>query len=162
MRARRSTTAFLCALTVLVAVSGCKSKRPKPGGPAVAMVSMRAQPDVNPGPDGHPSPIVLRLYQLKADAAFGSSDYFPLFDDEKKVLGGDLVSREEKELFPGQTLALEIPFAAETRFIALAGGYHDTGSALWRAIAPAPGSKGRSVHVMAVAERTRVTVSVTP
>jgi len=28
--------------------------------------------------------------------------------------------------------------------------------------AAAPGSKGRSVHVMAVAERTRVTVSVTP
>lgn len=162
MRARRLTTAFLCALTVLVAVAGCKSKRPKPSGPAVAMVSMRAQTDVNPGPDGHPSPIVLRLYQLKADAAFGSSDYFPLFDDEKKVLGADLVSREEKELFPGQTLALEIPFAAETRFIALAGGYHDTGSTSWRAIAPAPGSKGRSVHVTAVAERARVTVSVTP
>jgi len=90
------------------------------------------------------------------------TDYFPLFDDEKKVLGGDLVSREEKELFPGQTMSLEVPFAAETRFIALAGGYHDAGSASWRAIAPAPGSKGRSVHVMAVAERTRVTVSVTP
>jgi type VI secretion system protein VasD len=161
MRALRFTTAFLCALAVLAV--GCKSKRPKPApAPPVAVVSMRAQPDVNPGPDGHPSPIVLRLYLLKADAAFGNSDYFPLFDDDKKVLGGDLVSREEKELFPGQTMSLEIPFAAETRFIALAGGYHDAGSASWRAIAPAPGSKGRSVHVMAVAERTRVTVSVAP
>jgi type VI secretion system protein VasD len=161
MRALRFTTALLCALAILAA--GCKSKRPKlPPAPPVAVVSMRAQPDVNPGPDGRPSPIVLRLYLLKADAAFGNSDYFPLFDDEKKVLGGDLVSREEKELFPGQTMSLEIPFAAETRFIALAGGYHDAGSASWRAIAPAAGSKGRSVHVMAVAERTRVTVSVTP
>ena len=160
MRAPLLTTAFLCALLV---VGGCKTKRPKPApAPPVAVVSMRAQPDVNPGPDGRPSPIVLRLYQLKADAAFGNSDYFPLFDDEKKVLGGDLVSREEKELFPGQTMSLEIPFAAETRFIALAGGFHDTGSASWRAIAPAPGSKGRSVHVTAVAERARVTVSVTP
>jgi type VI secretion system protein VasD len=161
MRAPLLTTAFLCAL--LAVAAGCKTKRPKPApAPPVAVVSMHAQPDVNPGPDGRPSPIVLRLYQLKADAAFGNSDYFPLFDDEKKVLGGDLVSREEKELFPGQTMSLEIPFAAETRFIALAGGYHDASSALWRAIVPAPGSKGRSVHVMAVAERTRVTVSVTP
>ena len=104
MRAPGLTTAFLCALTVLVAMAGCKSKRPKPSpAPPVAVISMHAQPDVNPGPDGRPSPIVLRLYQLKADAAFGNSDYFPLFDDEKKVLGGDLVSREEKELFPGQT-----------------------------------------------------------
>ena len=85
------------------------------------------------------SPIVLRLYQLKADAAFINSDYFPLFDDEKKVLGGDLLSREEQELSPGQTLSLEIPFAAETRFIAVAGGYQDSGAS-WRAIAPAAGS----------------------
>ena len=105
---------------------------------------------------------MLRLYQLKADAAFVNSDYFPLFDDEKEVLGGDLVSREEQELVPSQTLSLEIPFAAETRYIAVAGGYHDTASAAWRAIAPARGSEGRSVHVVAVAERTRVSVSVTP
>jgi len=59
-------------------------------------------------------------------------------------------------------LALEIPFATETRFIGLAGGFRDTGKASWRAIAAAPGSKGKSVHVMAVAEKARVTVSVTP
>jgi type VI secretion system protein VasD len=123
---------------------------------------MRAKADANPGPDGHPSPIVVRLYQLKADTAFINSDYFPLIDDEKKVLGGDLLSREEQELFPGQTVSLEIPFAAETRFIGVAGGYHDTGSASWRAIAPAPGSAGHSVHVTAVAERTTLTVSVSP
>jgi type VI secretion system protein VasD len=161
MRALRFITALLCALCVAWVAAGCKSKPPKPV-PAVVVVSMRAGADTNPASDGHPSPIVLRLYQLKADAAFVNSDYFPLFDDEKKVLGADLVSREEQELFPGQTLSLEIPFAAETRFIAVAGGYHDTGRAAWRAIAPAPGSKGHSVHVVAVAERARVTVSVTP
>jgi type VI secretion system protein VasD len=162
MRALKLTTAILCAGAACVALAGCKSKPPPKPPPPELMVSMRAGPDVNPGPDGKPSPIVLRLYQLKADAAFGNSDYFPLFDDEKKALGADLISREEQELVPGQTLSLEIPFAAETRFIGLAGGYRDTGSASWRAIAPAPGSKGKSVQVKAVAERTRVTVSVTP
>ena len=73
MRATLPTTAFLCALLALA--SGCKTKRPKPApAPPVAVISMHAQPDVNPGPDGRPSPIVLRLYQLKADAAFGNSD----------------------------------------------------------------------------------------
>jgi type VI secretion system protein VasD len=160
MRALRFTTTLLTALCVLGA-AGCKSKPPKPV-PAVMKVSMRAKADVNPGPDGRPSPIVLRLYQLKADAAFGKSDYFPLFDDEKKALGQDLVSREEQELVPGQTLAFEIPLAAETRFIAVAGAYHDSGTASWRAIAPAAGSAGKSVHVVAMAEREQVSVSVTP
>lgn len=161
MRASPFTTALLCALGLSWSAAGCKSKPGKPV-PPVAVVSMRARADANPGPEGRPSPIVLRLYQLKADAAFTNSDYFPLFDDEKKVLGQDLVSREEQELFPGQSLALEIPFATETRFIGLVGGFRDTGKAHWRAIAAAPGSKGKSVHVTAVAEKARVTVAVTP
>jgi type VI secretion system protein VasD len=162
MRALPLTTAFLCALCVLPQIAGCKSKRPPKPAPPVVKISIRAKADTNPGPDGRPSPIVLRLYQLKADAAFNNSDYFPLFDDEKKVLGGDLLSREEQELSPGQALSLEVPFAAETRFIAVAGGYRDTGSATWRAIAPAQGSSGHSVHVVAVAERNKVSVSVSP
>lgn len=161
MRILPLTTALLCALGICFSGAGCKSKPRKPVSP-VAIVSLRAVADANPGPDGHPSPIVLRLYQLKADAAFASSDYFPLIDDEKKVLGQDLVSREEQELFPGQTLSIEIPFATETRFFGLAGGYYDTGKASWRAIAPASGIKGHSVHVVAVAERARVTVAVAP
>ncbi|TMG63555.1 MAG: type VI secretion system lipoprotein TssJ [Chloroflexi bacterium] len=89
MRASPFTTALLCALGLSWSAAGCKSKPGKPV-PPVAVVSMRARADANPGPDGRPSPIVLRLYQLKADAAFANSDYFPLFDDEKKVLGQDL------------------------------------------------------------------------
>jgi type VI secretion system protein VasD len=162
MRTLRVLTALLCALGLGLTLGGCKSKPPKPAPPPVVLVSMKAGADANPGSDGKASPIVLRLYQLKADAAFNNSDYFPLFDDEKKVLGQDLLSREEQELFPGQAVSMEIPFAAETRFIGVAGGYYDKSKAGWRAIAPASGSKGHSVHVAAVAERARVTVSVTP
>jgi type VI secretion system protein VasD len=161
MRASSIPTAFLCVLGAF-ALTGCKSKPPKPPPPAVVNVSLQAKPDVNPDTSGRASPIVVRLYQLKADAAFLGADYFPLFNDEKKVLGQDLVSVEEKELFPGQTLSLEVPFAGDTRFIAVAGGYHDPGSTTWRAIAPAPGSKGKSVKATAVADRTKVTVSVAP
>src|SRR5215475_10794711 len=162
MRAPPLTTLSLCALCVALPLAGCKSKPPpKPTAP-IAKISLRARADANPGPDGRLSPIVLRLYQLKADATFINCDYFPLIDDEKKALGADLVSREEQELFPGQSVSLEVPFVADTRFIGVAGGYHDTGSASWRAIAPAPGSAGHSVHVVAVAERTAVSVTVTP
>lgn len=161
MRATPLMTAFLCVLCA-ASVTGCKSKPPKPPPPAVVNVSLQAKPDVNPDTDGRASPIVVRLYQLKADATFLGADYYPLFNDEKKVLGPDLVSIEEKELFPGQTLSLEVPFSGDTRFIGVAGGYHDPGSTTWRAIAAAPGSKGKSVKATAVAERTKVTVSVTP
>ena len=161
MRRFRLRTALLCASWVAWSASGCASKPPKPV-PAVATLSIVARPDANPDASGRPSPIVLRLYQLKADAAFVDSDFFPLFDDDKRALGADLVSREEMELAPGEARALEVPFAPETRFIAVLGAYRDVGNARWRAIAPAPGSKGKRIHVETVAERARVTVSVTP
>jgi type VI secretion system protein VasD len=162
MRASPFSTILLWALCVATSTAACRSKPPSKAVSAVAVVSIRAHPDTNPGPDGRPSPIVLRLYLLKSDAAFINADYFPLFDDEKRVLGADLVSREEQELIPGQTVSVEVPFTTETRFIGFAGGYYDTGRATWRAVTPAPGSKGHSVRVVAVAERARVTVSVVP
>jgi len=162
MRAARFSTTLLCTLCVAAALAACRSKPPSKAVPAVAVVSLSARPDTNPGPDGRPSPIVLRLYLLKSDAAFTNADYFPLFDDEARVLGADLLSREEQQLIPGQTFSVEIPLATETRFIGFAGGYYDTSRTLWRAVTPAPGNKGHSVRIVAVAERARVTVSVVP
>ena len=107
MRRFRLRTALLCASWVAWSASGCASKPPKPV-PAVATLSIVARPDANPDASGRPSPIVLRLYQLKADAAFVDSDFFPLFDDDKRALGADLVSREEMELAPGEARALEV------------------------------------------------------
>src|SRR5262245_62038716 len=58
-----------CAfLTVLVLVmAGCLSNPPKPSN---VKLTLRAAADVNPDGNGRPSPVVVRIYQLKTDTAF--------------------------------------------------------------------------------------------
>lgn len=158
------------ALALLVcgacALTGCHSKAPKPTT-AVVSISLQVQPDVNPDPDGHPKPIVLHVYQLKSDTAFVNANYFALVDDEKRALAGELVSREEKELAPGESRMLDVPLDPETRFFAVLGEYRDLDHSVWQAIAPvsAPSTrkkKAHGLHVAVEAERARVAVVVTP
>ena len=39
--------------------------------------------------------MVVRVYQLKTDVAFKGAEFFALFDDDMKVLGPDLIGRNE-------------------------------------------------------------------
>ena len=162
-RVWRTPVAVVLVLWIACAGSGCGSKPPKAVTPVVS-ISMHAHDDVNPDGQGQPKPIVLHVYQLKSDAAFVNANYFALVDDEKRALAADLVSREEKELAPGETRALQVPLAPETRFIAVLGEYRDLDHCVWQAItpAPAPGKKGHSARLSIEAERARVTVSATP
>jgi type VI secretion system protein VasD len=164
-RPLRSALALGLVFWAVFAMTGCHSKPPKPVT-ALVSISLHVQSDVNPDPEGHPKPIVLHVYQLKADTSFVNSSYFALVDDEKRALGGDLLSREEKELAPGETRTLEVPLAPETRFIAAVGEYRDLDRSVWQAIAPVPapgpGKKGHGLRAAVEAARARVAVSVTP
>src|SRR5579862_1498024 len=90
--------AFLVGATLARTAPALARPRPLGAGAAAdVMVPMTiaASTDTNPDAAGRPSPIVLRVYQLKGDAAFRRVDFFGLFDDEQKALGPDLVGREE-------------------------------------------------------------------
>jgi type VI secretion system protein VasD len=164
-RALRMAAAVMLGVWVAGAMSGCSSKPPKAVTPVVS-ITLHAQGDVNPDGQGQPKPIVLHIYQLKSDAAFVNANYFALVDDEKRALGADLVSREEKELAPGEASSLQVPLAPDARFIGVVGEYRDLDHCVWQAIAPAPaaapGKKGHAARLSIEAERARVTVSATP
>ena len=92
--------------------------------------------------------MLLRVYQLKADAAFQSAQFEPLFDDDKKVLGEAFVTRDEFTLAPGEKRVLEVVLADDTRFIGVVAAFREIldPSSVWRAIVPAP-RKGLTVAV---------------
>ncbi len=112
-----------------VALVACKSV-PKPPPPVKA--SVIASADVNPDAQNQPSPIVVRVYQLKDDAAFKEADFFALFDKEQATLGGALVSREEFELAPGDTHSFELKLSPDTRLVGVAAAYRDIRNSQWR------------------------------
>jgi type VI secretion system protein VasD len=131
-------TAARAAGLVLLALclASCGSKPPKPPPPTKAAIVIAA--DVNPDAAGRPSPIVVRLYQLKEEGAFNSASYFALSDKEQETLGPSLASREEYELKPGETRELVLKIPPEARYLGAVAAYRDLNNSKWKALSPAP------------------------
>jgi type VI secretion system protein VasD len=148
-RTRGAVWTFLACAVVLAA---CASKPPKPvDTKAVFAVSA----DVNPDSTGRPSPVVVRIYQLRGDAEFKGADFFALYDKEKETLGASFISREEQTLFPGQQLEMKLPLSADARFVGAIAGFRDIQGTRWRALVGAP-----EKSLLKLLSKDRITVHV--
>jgi len=121
--------------TLCLALGACASSQEKTDK---ARMAITAESAVNPDANGRPSPIVVRVYQLKADDKFASADFFALFDDDQKALGGDLLGREEVELAPGEKKELQFAVKRDAKFVGVLAAYRDIRNSRWRVIKPAP------------------------
>src|SRR4051812_20979385 len=118
------------AIVCLAALSACASKPP---GPVKTHTDLIVSADVNPDASGRASPVVVRVYQLRNDGEFVASDFFPLYDREKEILGASFISREEYVLAPGESRTLALPIDANARFIGVIAAYRDIRASHWRA-----------------------------
>jgi type VI secretion system protein VasD len=114
----------------------CAAKPPKPPPPALPVkLTISAGADVNPDAQNRASPIVVRLYLLKEDAAFRAADFYALYEKDQATLGGALVSREDFEFAPGEHHSEELNLPKDARFIGVVAAYRDLRNADWRAVA---------------------------
>jgi type VI secretion system protein VasD len=97
-----------------------------------------ASEDVNPNLQGEPSPLFVRLYELRAESAFTNASFFQLYDDDSAALGGDLQERSDFVLRPGETEPFARNLKPETRFLGVMAAYQDIDRATWRALVPVP------------------------
>ncbi|HEX3398155.1 MAG TPA: type VI secretion system lipoprotein TssJ [Steroidobacteraceae bacterium] len=112
-----------------LALTACKSGPPKP---QVLKLTVSASADANPDAQNRPSPIVIRVYQLKDDAAFKDADFFALYDKEQATLAAALISRQEFELAPGAQKVVDYQLPLDARFLGVAAGYRNIRDAAWR------------------------------
>jgi type VI secretion system protein VasD len=144
---------LICVCAAAVALASCKTVPIKPSSEAKAKVALSAAADVNPDASGKPSPVVVRVYQLKGDAAFAGADFFALFDDEMKVLGPELIGREEYVLTPAEKRTVELTVPKTAKFVGVIAAFRDIRNAQWRVVVPAPLKKN---DVTLSVERARV------
>jgi type VI secretion system protein VasD len=144
--------AWVAVLVVLLAAA-CGSKMPKP---STTRLTFAATADSNPDANGRPSPVVERVYQLKADTAFSGADFFALYDDEKKALGPELIGRDEFVLAPAENRTVEVAVSADARFVGLIAAYRNIRNAQWRVVVPAPLKSNATIAI----ERARIQYTV--
>lgn len=149
--AGRRFAGLLLALGAVLAV-GCGSSPPLLKG------AITVDSNVNPDRAGRPSPIVVRIYELKAVAAFNGADFFALFDNEQATLSSELVGREEFQLQPGEKREYKRQLQPETKFVGVVGAFRDLEQARWRQAVPVPSKSSPTITIGLQARAVTVTV----
>lgn len=130
-----SRTLLLVALATSILLAACGSAPPKA---ASAKAKITASAEVNPNSEGRPSPVHVRIFQLKEDGAFMNADFWSLVDKEQETLGPSLVQRLEQDLVPGETKEFELKIAPEARVLAVMAEFANYRNAQWRVVEKAP------------------------
>jgi type VI secretion system protein VasD len=130
---RRSTDFFkvLTALTTLALLAGCSTLSPYSHVTKLNL-KLTASDQLNPDLNGRPSPIVVRLFELKHPVAFENADFFSLYERAKESLAPDMVSTEELELRPGETVELKLSVEEGSRYVGVLAAYRDLPDTKWR------------------------------
>jgi type VI secretion system protein VasD len=109
---------------------------PAAPNPSVAELSFVIDANLNPDASGRPSPVMLRIYELRSVAAFNRADFFSLYERDREQLGPELVSRDELPLMPGGSPQAITTLRSDTRYVGVVAAFRDIERARWRASTP--------------------------
>lgn len=124
--------AMLLVVAMALVISGCARDTTPP--PTTASIDLLASSDVNPDRNDRPSPILVRVYELRSAGVFQGADFFTLLEQDSAVLGGDQISRWEYQLEPGQREQLSFTAQPGTGYIGIVAAYRDIEHAHWRGV----------------------------
>jgi len=110
-------------------------------------LALTASADLNPSPEGRPSPLVVRVYELRSPEPFGSADFFALYDDATQLLGPSMLDHQELELQPGQNLRIKRALHPDTQVLGIMAAYRDLDHAHWREVYPLRVGKNNKLRV---------------
>lgn len=145
-RGRRRAGLALAALGIACCVAGCGTFGSKP---ARVEGSIAAAAGLNPSVNDRPSPLLLRIYELRSPTAFNQADFMSLYQSDQATLAADLVVREEMMLQPGEVRPFNKQLSPETRFIGVIAFYRNLERATWRAVVPVAPNKTQKLVVRA-------------
>ncbi len=132
----RRAAAPAVALGILLPLAACGSSPPPPPVPTSVELTVVGTKDLNPDPNGRPSPVMLRIYQLGPSAPFTNADFFQIVDQDKATLGPTLIDRQEIAVAPESSQTVAFATKPDTQTIAVAAAFRAYEEAGWRALAP--------------------------
>lgn len=121
---KRNLFIALCGL-ILTACSSTPN-------PTLLDLTLTASADLNPDLTNRPSPMVIKLVELKSHTAFENADYFALSANTKNALGPDYVAEEVMSVRPGEIKKFKLRLHPESRFIGVLAEYRALDKAIWR------------------------------
>lgn len=121
----------LFLLGMLLALMGCSALSPYSTQTRLGL-TLTGNDLLNPDINGRPSPVVVRLLELKHPVAFETQDFFTLYARGAESLAQDLVASEELELRPGDRVDLKLHVAPGSRYVGVMAAYRNLPETQWR------------------------------
>lgn len=155
---RATVVSILIALSLL---AGCASLSPFLTLTKVDL-TLTASEGVNPDLHGRPSPVVVRLLELRHPVAFEHADFFTLYNRAAQALPKDWVNGEELELRPGEQLAFKLSVEPQSRYVGVLAAYRDLPHVQWRLVLPVAQQRLTRVELMLDESGVRVVTPQAP
>ena len=125
----------------LVMLSACSSMNTKIGGlfnmDTDLDLTFIADKNINPDANATPSPLFIRMYELKSDKAFKNADFIDIYERDKEVLGDDMLGKQRlKRLIPGEKREKDFVLDPQTHFVGLFAEFQSYKDATYKVIIP--------------------------
>ena len=155
---RRRALGCLLATPGLVAIGGCAG-----GTPTVKTTSLEfgieADQEININTNGEPSPVVLRVYELKTRSAFEQASFFELLDGDTAKLGTDLVAKREFEVKPGEKASFKRDSPADAKHVGVIAGFREIETAQWRSVVDIVPDRENAFVIQVTALAVKITLA---
>lgn len=93
--------------------------------------------DINPDDKKTPSPLFIRLYELKSTKMFEKANFLDIFEKDKEVLGADmLVKHRLKRLKPGEDGEFTIVLDKGTQYVGVFAEFLQYKNSTYKVIKP--------------------------
>lgn len=134
----KNVFAFL-GLTVLVA--GCSAINSGIGGLFNAdtdlTLTFKVAADINPDESKKPSPLFIRLYELKSTKTFKQANFIDIYENDKDILGPDMVGVQKlKRIRPGEDREDSLVLDEKTKFVGLYAEFLNYKNAKYKMVFP--------------------------
>ncbi len=93
--------------------------------------------NINPDEKHTPSPLYVRLYELKSDKIFARAGFLELFEEDEALLGNELIAKQElKRIAPGEARQESFVVSKDTRYVALFAEFFQFKNAKYKVVFP--------------------------
>lgn len=100
-------------------------------------LEFNASDNINPDDNGVPSPLFIRMYELKSDKAFLKAGFLDVYEKDKQLLANDLVAKHElKHLIPSEFATSRYKLAKETVHVGIYAEFLQYKNAEYKIVAP--------------------------
>lgn len=125
----------------IVLLSACQSDKSRVGGffnlDTDLKIEFLVDANINPNESGRPSPLFIRMYELKSNKMLKNADFLDIFEADKEALGADLVVKHKlKRIKPGENRVDQFVLDPEAKYVGLYAEFFNFKAAKYKLIIP--------------------------